>query len=224
MGFTGFDEKDFTIFEIPGFAARMPALKAHITPKLRELGELLLPRLEAQTGQTFYPHVAQHLRRTTNPPVETWVAFSKAARSYKPFVHLRVAANAEGLKIACFLEDYAEEKPLFARRLRAEAAALAEHFAAHPSLRSYDLTDDEGKPLIGSALDEAVLTRLAVRLDRVKSQHASFGIPFASTNPLLASPIELPDAILVALETLMPLYHLGAEIASEQKENAHAHR
>jgi len=97
--FTGFDSDDFAVFEIPEFAERMPALRGRITPKLRQLGAALESRLSEVLEETLFPHVAQHLRRTVNAPEETWVAFARAKRAYKPFVHLRVALSAAQVRI-----------------------------------------------------------------------------------------------------------------------------
>src|SRR6266511_3600407 len=94
--FKGFTEDDFEIFSLPDFDTRMPALKSRITPKLKELADELLPRLIERTGLELSTHVAQHLRRSVNPAGETWLAFSRSARAYKPFVHLRVAINLSG--------------------------------------------------------------------------------------------------------------------------------
>lgn len=211
MSFNGFTENDFAIFEIPGFEARMPALKAQITPKLKALGEIITPSLREATGQELYPHVAQHLRRTVNAPEETWVAFSRSLRAYKPFVHTRVAINGEGMKIVCHLEDYADDKPIFAAGLKRNARALTAYLTVHPTIHSYDLLDDAGRPTGGSRLDEAALACLADRLQSVKSQHASFAIALARTHPVVGSATALADAAIAGMKTLLPLYLLGVQ-------------
>src|SRR5215813_8472454 len=61
--FEGFTPEDFALFEVPGFEARMPRLRAEIRPKLAQIGEAITPRLSETLGETVYPHVAQHLRR-----------------------------------------------------------------------------------------------------------------------------------------------------------------
>ena len=116
--FAGFTEADFEIFDIGGFTERMAGIREHIKPKLIQLGQLLSERLSQAMDEPLYPHVAQHLRRTVNPPVHTWVAFARSPRAYKPFVHLRVAINREHLVLLTFVEDYAEEKATFAASWR----------------------------------------------------------------------------------------------------------
>lgn len=210
MPFSGFTDEDFAVFEIPGFEARMPALKRRVTPKLKALGEQLAPEAPEAVGQTLYPHVAQHLRRSVNAPEETWVAFSRDRRGYKPYVHLRAAINAEGVKVACFLDEYAEDKPTLAEGLMVNAEALAVYLCERPHIRSHDAEANYGKLLDGRTLGEADIRVLADRLARVKSQHANFAVRFARTHPVVQSP-ELADAVLKAIRDLAPLYRLGAE-------------
>src|SRR5579872_4428844 len=164
--FNGFTDRDFEIFEIPGFEARMPAIRAHITPALRSLGDLLQPRLCESTGLRLYPHVAQHLRRTVNAPEETWVAFAREKRAYKPFVHYRVAISADKVRVTVFVEDYADEKATFAANLERSAETLAGHFAQRPALLAYEIPDGEDKPQRGHALDAETLRAFAERLQR----------------------------------------------------------
>lgn len=213
MSFDGFTEQDFAVFEIPGFAARMPALKGNITPKLKELGEDLTPRLSEALGQTLFPHVAQHLRRSVNAPVETWVAFSPSARAYKPFVHMRAAISADKVRVVVFVEDYADDKALFAENLIANAETLATTFDKDPTIRAYDIRDGEGEPLHGAALDTETVRSFGERLKRLKGQHAAFGIPFAHTHPVVLSGPQLTDAIIEAAVKLKPLYACGYSAA-----------
>lgn len=207
--FTGFVPEDFEVFSIPGFADRMPALRARIKPKLIQLGELLTPRLSDVVHETFHPHVAQHLRRTVNPPVETWVAFSKEKRAYKPYVHFRVGISSEKVRMVVFVEDYADEKLLFAENLRRNARDLAAYFAHHPTIRAAEIRDQKGDMKFGSALNATTLRAFADRMTKVKGQHAVFGIPFACTHPVVASGPELQDAIVDAALHLKPLYDCG---------------
>lgn len=208
--FGGFTPEDFAIFEVPGFAARMPLLRAQIKPKLTQVGAALTSRLAEPLGETVHPHVAQHLRRTVNPPVETWVAFARSPRAYKPFTHLRVAISGERVRVTVFVEDDSEEKLTFAENLRNNAEELARYFAHHPAILAWDIPDVDGEPQRGSALDADTLRAFADRLRRVKGQHACFGLSFAPTHPVVQSGPEFLDAVVEAADTLRPLYDCGA--------------
>lgn len=209
VGFTGFTAEDFALFEIPGFAERMPRIREHIKPKLIQIGQALTPRLSEVLDETLFPHVAQHLRRTVNPPEETWVAFACNTRAYKPFVHLRVAISAERVRVLAFCEDYAEDKATYAANLAARADLLSEHFAHHPHILHFDVLDSEGHPLRGHALTADTIRAFAERLNRVKGQHGIFGIVFHKDHPVVQSGPELLDAVVVAAATLKPLYDCG---------------
>jgi uncharacterized protein YktB (UPF0637 family) len=211
MAFNGFTEHEFDIFDLQGFAVRMPAIRAEITPRLKVLGEQLAPALPELAHRELYPHVAQHLRRTVNPPVETWVGFSPSPRAYKPFVHFRVAINGGGLKVVCHLEEDSEDKPAFADGLQRNAAAIARHLAAHPEIRSGDARGKDAMREAPRPWSEAELATLAERLSRLKAQDASFAIRFERDNPVLTSPAALVQAALGAMCTLLPIYRLGAE-------------
>lgn len=207
--FMGFTPEDFAVFEVPGFEARMPQLRAQIKPKLTALGAALTPLLSEALGETLYPHVAQHLRRTVNAPEETWVAFARSPRAYKPFTHLRVAISAEKVRVVVFEEDDADDKPWFAVNLKRNADPLSAYFAHHPTIRAYDLRDAEGKPKHGHALDADLLRYFADRLERVKGQHAAFGIGFNKSHRVVASGPEFLEAALEAVGKLQPLYRCG---------------
>jgi uncharacterized protein YktB (UPF0637 family) len=204
-----FTDKEFEVFEIPGFDARMPRIREAITPRLRELGNQIAPILEAESGLRMSPQVAMHLRRTVNPPEETWVSFCREARGYKPYVHLRLAVNLHGVKYTCYLEEDADDKPAFARNLRKNARAIAAHLKEHPEIRSHHAEANYGKMLPGLSLKESALRELADRLDRVKSQHANFSIAVprdSITGKAQGAPVE---SSIEKLQMLIPLYRLG---------------
>jgi uncharacterized protein YktB (UPF0637 family) len=207
--FAGFTPEDFAVFEAPDYATRMPLLRERIKPGLAQIGAALPERLSLALHETFYAHVAQHLRRTVNAPQETWVAFARASRAYKPYVHLRAAISADRFRVLAFVEDDADDKLRFAQNLERNAAALALYLLHHPTIQAYDIVDAEGKPLHGHALDAPALRGFAARMQRVKGQHARFGIAFAPSHPILANGPELLDAIVDAAVKLKPIYDCG---------------
>lgn len=206
----GFGPEDFAVFDVADFAGRMALIRHRLKPKLTALGSALRAPLSEAAGQPLFPHVAQHLRRTVNPPPETWVAFSRSARSYKPFVHYRVGISGHGVRVVCFLEDEAEDKPRYAVALARCARDFSLYFRHHAAIRAYDICDANGQPLTGRALTAASLKRLADRLKRVRAQHAVFGIAYARSHPVVGSGPELLDAAAAAAELLSPLYRCGS--------------
>ena len=70
-----FTQTDFDVFTIDGLENRMAELIKE-TSKLEALGEHFSDYLTELTSDDTFAHVAKHARRTTNPPDDTWVAFS----------------------------------------------------------------------------------------------------------------------------------------------------
>ena len=199
MSFTGFTEEAFEVFCSPDLASRMPLLKERITPRLRELGVDLLVPLSKLTKEEMHPHVALHIRRTVNPPEATWVAFGREKRAYKPYVHYRATILPNETRMTCFVEDYADDKLLFADNLTVNAAAIAAHCANNRKIREYSL---------GAELTEQGLIEFADRIRQIKGQHAIFGISI-SRRETLKRGADLPTLLLKAAKTLKPFYDLG---------------
>jgi uncharacterized protein YktB (UPF0637 family) len=206
---TGFQECDFAVFDIPEFAGRMAALRAQLKPKLTEIGAEATATLSGTVQETLYPHVAQHLRRSVNPPVATWVAFARSNRAYKPFVHLRCAVMRQGVRATVFVEDYADDKELFAHNLDANAKQLARYLSRHPEIQAFTILDKNDQPLQGKALTEQTLKDFAARMLRVKGQHAIFGIDIPGSHPAIGDIGQLTESFLAAAQTLRPLYDCG---------------
>jgi uncharacterized protein YktB (UPF0637 family) len=207
--FEGFGPEDFEVFTAPEFGERMPRLKARITPKLKQIAASLTDRMTETLGEVVYPHVALHLRRSVNPPLETWAAFARSARGYKPVVHIRAGISEDKVRVVVFVEDYADDKLLFAENLARNADALALWCGHHPTIHAYDILDESGEARYGHTLDADSLRAFAARMKRVKGQHARFGIPFASSHPVLSSGPECLEAIVEATWQLRPFYDCG---------------
>lgn len=118
---------DFAILEIAGFAERMSALRAHLSPKLEATGRALLPDLLQLTGEEFHVHVARHMRRRVNPPDDTWVALSESRRGYKMLPHFEVGLFRDHLFLRVGVIYEAEDRVGFARALTASLVELPDH-------------------------------------------------------------------------------------------------
>jgi uncharacterized protein YktB (UPF0637 family) len=125
MAIEPFTLEDFGIFEIPGFAERMAAIRGTIRPKLEQLGGALLPAVARVAGANVFPHVARHARRTVNPPDDTWVAFGPDKRGYKKARHFKVAVSRQGVRFLFEVGPEYDAKPQFARAWKREAPRLA---------------------------------------------------------------------------------------------------
>src|SRR5690625_5917910 len=87
MEFEGFEQNDFDTFKIDGLEDRMAAIRERIQPKFKAIGDEIVDDLAAQLGNEMFIHIAQHARRTVNPPNDTRMAFSSSNRGYKMLPH-----------------------------------------------------------------------------------------------------------------------------------------
>ena len=125
MSFDGFRAKDFEVFAIPDFAGRMAAIRSQIQPKLFALAEEIGPRLTPSAGSEVFPHVAKHMRRTINPPEDTWVAFGPEKRGYKKVQHFKVAISRQCIRFLFEIGPEYADKPKWVRAWQREAGRLA---------------------------------------------------------------------------------------------------
>lgn len=112
-----FTQDDFNVFQIDGLENRMAALIETTRPKLNHLGDYFADFLTTHTGETYYPHVAKHLRRTTNPPDDTWVAFSTSKRGYKMLPHFQIGLFSSHVFVLYGVIYESPEKARLADRL-----------------------------------------------------------------------------------------------------------
>lgn len=147
-----FKPKDFKAFEVEGLENRMEALNELIRPQLHKLGDFFSEYFTTQTGETFYPHVAKHARRSVNPPKDTWVAFATNQRGYKMLPHFQIGLFRNQLFIMFGImheaKDKAQRAEIFERRfddikqLPEDYSISLDHMSPEKTLIK-DMTDEE---------------------------------------------------------------------------------
>ena len=190
-------DKDLDVFRLEGFTERMEAIRVRIRPKLEELGGILRHPLSQMVGDEMYPHVARHMRRKTNPPPETWVAFGPSPRGYKAAAHLSVTVGPEGIGTRLSLTSESRDKASFARVLRDDRVALPSGYRCRHRLKP----GGEETGALGIAEREA----LAGEMLLFKDSWAILERLMRRGDPILASPV-LVDSLLSSLEGLVPIY------------------
>ncbi|ULG75007.1 DUF1054 family protein [Macrococcus brunensis] len=174
-----FTKKDFNVFEIDGLENRMAALIETTRPKLENLGEYFSDFLTAHTGETYYPHVAKHLRRTTNPPNDTWVAFSTHKRGYKMLPHFQIGLFGSHVFVLYGVIYESPEKDKTAETfLKKEKTILA--------LEDFIMRRDHMKEA-SEAIEEEALHDNILRLKNVKKGELLFGKIYEPGHPALKS-------------------------------------
>ncbi|HDC8178325.1 TPA: YktB family protein [Staphylococcus aureus] len=157
-----FKPKDFKAFNVEGLDARMEALNEYIRPQLHELGEYFSDFFTSQTGETFYPHVAKHARRSVNPPKDTWVAFATSKRGYKMLPHFQIGMFEDQLFVMFGIMHEAKDKAtrakVFERKFKViqqlpdDYRVCLDHMKPDkPFIK--DLTDDDLKEAIQRAIN-----------------------------------------------------------------------
>ena len=157
-----FSPQNFKAFDVDGLDARMEALNEHVRPQLHQLGEYFTEYFTTQTGETFYPHVAKHARRSVNPPKDTWVAFAPNKRGYKMLPHFQIGLFRDQLFIMFGVMHEAKDK---AERVK----IFDKHFDTLRNLPSdYSICLDHMKPEM-TLIKDCTDVQLHEAIDRVKN-------------------------------------------------------
>lgn len=195
-----FTKKDLEIFLVPGFADRMQLIVDTIHPKLSKLGELLQPQLSRLVDHQLYPHVAQHLRRTVNPPEETWVGFGPDNKGYKPYVHFALCVGSIGVQARIMVKQECKDRKAFSQNLLANAEKLKD-LKGNKEMADYSRRDSDARP--ASVTDWVqFLLESARRIKETQTSSFDVGINLPLSGDLSSHAIQ-------AMARLVPFYLLA---------------
>jgi uncharacterized protein YktB (UPF0637 family) len=124
----GFIRRDFEVFAIEDFNARMAKIDDLIQPRLIRLGNELEPELSRNLRMEFFPHVARHVRRTANPSDETWVAFGPSRAGYKRHAYLALCISSAGIHARAVVKSEADKRREMGRAIKMKSADLERSF------------------------------------------------------------------------------------------------
>lgn len=156
------DIEDFDLFTIDGLENRMNELKSRVQPKFSWLGQHFSDKLSAQGTDEFFPHVAQHARRTVNPPTDSWVAFAPSNRGYKALPHFQIGLWKTHLFIIIAVIYENPDKKGIAERLENN------HEIIMNLPKDYILSGDHMKPE-ATKISDSGLEGFEKLLDRLKT-------------------------------------------------------
>jgi uncharacterized protein YktB (UPF0637 family) len=209
MPFDGFSDKAFRIFAIPDFAGRMAAIRAQIQPELFALADELGPHLRSIVGSEVFSHVAKHMRRTVNPPDDTWVAFGPEKRGYKKTQHFKVAISRHCVRFLFEIGPEHADKAMWARAWQREIGRLAPTLKKALGLGWYKDEHDEEPAALLEQLAAAEISRLALELTRRKDGQLVLGRKLDQAEVPGLKPGAFTQAVLATFRDLAPLYKLG---------------
>lgn len=194
-----FTPADFAVFKSDSLEDRMSLIRKQIQPTFQVVGDDLCPYLEEKTGRTFAFHIAQHRRRTKNPPDSTWCAFGGNKRGYKNFPHFEIGINRHYIFIWLALIDNPKHKVEMGRHLLSHSDILSSLDTDY--IISKDHTQDAVHPL-----DEQTLTKTLERMITVKKGECLIGKIITPTSALLLSDEKQLHFFKTVYDDLLPAY------------------
>lgn len=203
--FSGFENEDFELFSIDSFAQRMATLKGQLSPKLATIGAWLKDELSQIAGDELFPHVAKHMRRTTNPPNDTWVAFG-GKRGYKMGPHFQVCVWSSHVLIQWGLIYEAKQKIPFAKALLKDPKAILRTIP-----EDFQWSKDHMNPtgIKQKDMSEGDLRDFAHRLIHNKNGEVMVGRVIPKEKAIQMNPTEFHDAAIDAWSHLARLHHMA---------------
>jgi len=209
MAFGGFTAKDFQVFAIPDFPGRMAAIRGQIQPKLFALAEEIGPKLKPIVGSETFPHVAKHMRRTVNPPEDTWVAFGPEKRGYKKAQHFKLAISRHCIRFLFEIGPEYADKAKWVLAWEGGAGRLAVQLKKGSGLGWYKNEHDEEPAALLKDLSSQEVGRLAGELTRRKDGQLVFGRRLEQAEVLRLKSDAFALAALATFRDLTALYRLG---------------
>jgi uncharacterized protein YktB (UPF0637 family) len=202
----GFIRRDFEVFAIEDFGARMAKIDDLIQPRLLRLANELAPELSRNLRMEFFPHVASHVRRTANPADETWVAFGLSRIGYKRHAYLALCISGAGIHARAVVKSEANKRREMGQAIKMKSADLEKSFRG-TKIQQYRNWDCRELPHSSTA-DADFFDRLGDALaKKAGSLDVGFGWPVRDALTLDRA------EVLDAFRELEPLYRVLVSVA-----------
>jgi uncharacterized protein YktB (UPF0637 family) len=206
-----FTKEDFGVFEVDGLDERMELIRERIQPVFQELGDTYTEYINEKTGYDLSFHIAQHRRRTTNPPESTWCAFGGNNRGYKKFPHVQVGINTEHIFIWASIID----NPKHEHEMGQNLIDYPENWKNLPEdyIVSKDHTIREVMPLTEASAEQTL-----ERLLKVKKGEILIGRIIPIDSNLLEDTEKQKAFIKETIDTILPVYKQMLDTYFEKEE------
>lgn len=206
MTFSGFNDNDFDVFQIPGLEPRMEMLIERVRPKLETIGAELAPYLTELCGEEMFVHVAKHARRTVNPPIDTWVAWASSKRGYKALPHFEVGLFGTHLFVIFAIIYESPNKAAFAEGLERQLREVR-RFMPQGYYWSVDHMSPTGT--LQQDMQDEDYDKIITKLKTVKKAEVMCGLRIERDDPLAADGEKLLETVRQTFKTLLPLYKMS---------------
>jgi uncharacterized protein YktB (UPF0637 family) len=197
----GFLRRDFEVFEIGDFNARLAKIYELIRPRLIRHSIELAPALSRTLQMELFPHVATHMRLRVKPPNEAWAAFGPSQTGYKRYPYLALCVSRAGIHVRATVKADADQRPEIGRAIKSQSAELERSFRG-TKIQNYDDWDHRTMPRAVAA-DRAFFDGLADALAK-KSGAIDVGFGWPVDDALRVDRAEVLDAFA----ELSPLYRV----------------
>lgn len=194
-----FSQLDFDVFLDPTLSGRMKKIRAVIDPQFEQLNDFLQPQFKHEKI-TLYSHIAKHMRRTVNPPINTWIAFGPQKRGYKKDPHIEVGFWRDHLFVWLALLNESKTDKQNAERLQNSQSKLLE------LSDSFYLCQDHTDPQIELAT-ETTISRAITDYKQIKKAEFLIGQVWQHDNAFFQKDTkdQLQD-IGAIISSLLPIY------------------
>jgi uncharacterized protein YktB (UPF0637 family) len=206
MATLGFLRRDFEVFAIEDFSARLAKIDELVRPRLMRLalefsGELSRNHLD------FFPHIARHIRRAANPPGETWVAFGPSKAGYKRHGYLALCVSGVGIHARVIVQADADKRSEMAGVMKSKSSDLQKSFRGTKiqQYRNWDCRELPRSSTAGADFFDGLADALAK-----KSGGIDVGFGWLVRDALTIDRAEVLDAF----RELQPLYRVVQSVAS----------
>jgi uncharacterized protein YktB (UPF0637 family) len=162
------------------------------------------------TGAPSYAHVARHLRRTVNPPDDTWVALGPEARGYKKAGHFKVAVSRHCVRFLFEVGPKHADKKRWASAWKKSAPRLGPVLRRVRGLAWFKNEHDEEPAAPLADLRPEDLAELADEIVRTRDGQLVLGRTVAADEAARWTEAQYRSAALETFRALAPLYRLHA--------------
>jgi Protein of unknown function (DUF1054) len=207
MATLGFLRRDFDVFAIDDFSARLAKIDELVTPRLMQLAPDFNRELSRNLRVVLYPHYARNTRSAVNPLTETWAAFGPSPVGYKRYGYLALSVSGVGIHARAVVKSTADNLPTMVRAIKSKSADLEKSFRG---TRIQQYQNWAGRELPKSiAASAGFFDGLGDTLAK-KSGGIDVGFGWSVRDALTVDRAEVLDAF----RELGPLYRLILSVAS----------
>ena len=203
-----FSEESFKVFEIDGLENRMTAIRSEIQPVFQELNEYFQEKLSPIAGEEFFIHIAQHRRRTTNAPENTWSALSRKKRGYKMEPHFQLGIWPEYVFMWLSCIDQPKNEQAIAEKMLDNLQLFSELSS------DFKVSGDHTKVEVQDLSTETV-EKLLIRFRDVKKGEFQIGRIISKDSSLWKNPAKAKSYMLETYQQVMPIYQAMIQEAAE---------